>query len=279
MAIEWYGSADRASEEILRRLRGAVVSEVRTALREVREELAEYYERLAVGGVLTHAEMMRYNRLSRLERELEGMVRDMARRIRREIHRDLGYLYEDSYERSARVISRVAGTALVLGVLSRERILASVRSVVSGLALGDRVAMRADDLSWRLRGLVVRGLVRGISQTQMMRDVRELFLWDAVRATRAVNTEAHRVKNEARFAAGQDAIKKGVILEKVWVTAGDDKVRDAHVGMAGQRVAADDLFVEPESGATTLYPGGFNIPELDINCRCDFIWITGEAKP
>jgi hypothetical protein len=88
-----------------------------------------------------------------------------------------------------------------------------------------------------------------------------------------VNTEAHRLLNEARFAAGQEAVKKGVYIRKVWSTTMDGKERDTHHEMNGQVRGADEEFVSP-SGARALYPGGFGVLEEDTNCRCDFYWIT-----
>jgi hypothetical protein len=47
----------------------------------------------------------------------------------------------------------------------------------------------------------------------------------------------------------------------------DDRVRDPHVYMEGMTVGLDDEFYT-YTGDTTKYPGGFGVPELDINCRC-----------
>ena len=52
----------------------------------------------------------------------------------------------------------------------------------------------------------------------------------------------------------------------------DDRVRDPHAYMEGLTVGLDDMFYT-YTGDGAMYPGGFGVPELDINCRC-FITLT-----
>ena len=87
---------------------------------------------------------------------------------------------------------------------------------------------------------------------------------------RIIDTESHRDYNTGVYDAG---VKSGVKdLKKRWNTMMDNRVRDPHAYMEGMRVGLDDLFYT-YTGDSTLYPGGFGVPELDINCRC---WITLE---
>ena len=82
---------------------------------------------------------------------------------------------------------------------------------------------------------------------------------------RIIDTESHRDYNTAVYDAGKASGITG--LKKRWNTRMDDKVRDAHAYMEGMTVGMDDLFYT-YSGESTMFPGGFGVPELDINCRC-----------
>ena len=84
---------------------------------------------------------------------------------------------------------------------------------------------------------------------------------------RIIDTEAHRDYNAGVYDAG---VQSGKPLKKRWNTMMDDKVRDPHFYMQGMVVGINDLFYT-YTGDSTQYPGGFGVPELDINCRC---WIT-----
>ena len=82
---------------------------------------------------------------------------------------------------------------------------------------------------------------------------------------RIIDTEAHRDYNTAVYDAGKES---GVPdLKKRWETMMDDRVRDPHFYLQGVTVGMDDLFYT-YTGDSALYPGGFGVPELDINCRC-----------
>lgn len=87
-------------------------------------------------------------------------------------------------------------------------------------------------------------------------------------ALRLIDTEAHRDYNTGVYDAAKVSGKQG--LRKRWNTMRDDKVRDPHSYMDGMTVGLDDRFYT-YTGDSTLYPGGFGVPELDIGCRC---WIT-----
>ena len=82
---------------------------------------------------------------------------------------------------------------------------------------------------------------------------------------RIIDTEAHRDYNAGVFDAGDESGIEG--LSKIWRTRLDDKVRDAHMYLEGVKVGLHDNFYTYD-GSSALYPGGFGVPELDINCRC-----------
>ena len=97
-----------------------------------------------------------------------------------------------------------------------------------------------------------------------------------------VRSEGQRTTNEARQQAMSDvvsyyeenSIKRSssdgeplaVSATKTWDATLDDKTRTTHIGLNGTTVAWDEYFWTVNGAA--LYPGGFNIPEEDINCRC-----------
>ena len=82
---------------------------------------------------------------------------------------------------------------------------------------------------------------------------------------RIIDTEAHRDYNTGVY----DAAKESGIpnLRKRWNTMMDDRVRDQHLYLEGVEVGLNDAFYT-YTGDSALYPGGFGVPELDINCRC-----------
>ena len=89
---------------------------------------------------------------------------------------------------------------------------------------------------------------------------------------RIIDTEAHRDYNTGVYDAGKKSNTPN--LKKRWNTRLDDKVRDAHAYLEGVTVGMDDEFYT-YTGDSALYPGGFGVPDLDINCRCTISLVKG----
>ena len=51
---------------------------------------------------------------------------------------------------------------------------------------------------------------------------------------------------------------------------GDERVRDTHSPLEGITVGLNDLFYTWD-GDAAMAPGGFTLPQNNVNCRC---WIT-----
>ena len=81
---------------------------------------------------------------------------------------------------------------------------------------------------------------------------------------RIIDTEAHRDYNTGAFDAAK---KSGKQVMKHWNTMLDDRVRDTHQYLEGMEVGIDDLFYTFD-GDSALFPGGFTLPQNNINCRC-----------
>ena len=82
---------------------------------------------------------------------------------------------------------------------------------------------------------------------------------------RLIDTEAHRDYNAGAYNAAKASGIAG--LRKKWFTMRDDRVRDSHRYLEGVEVGLDDAFYT-DDGDSAMYPGGFSLPEHNVNCRC-----------
>lgn len=82
---------------------------------------------------------------------------------------------------------------------------------------------------------------------------------------RVAETDATRVYNAGVVDGGKASGLRGV--RKQWVTAGDERVRDPHQWLDGVIVPLDEKFYV--DGDSAMAPGGFSLPELNVNCRCE----------
>ena len=81
---------------------------------------------------------------------------------------------------------------------------------------------------------------------------------------RIIETEAHRDYNTGVVAAAQSS---GKSVRKTWNTMLDDRVRDTHSYLESMTVGIDDKFYTYD-GDSAMFPGGFSLPENNVNCRC-----------
>lgn len=92
------------------------------------------------------------------------------------------------------------------------------------------------------------------------------------RAIAISRTETMAALHEAQQQAMEQAINSGAVdpqaIGFIWRTAEDDRVRDIHEVMDGQRVALGEMFVDG-NGNELEFPGDPTAPpETTINCRC-----------
>jgi len=96
-----------------------------------------------------------------------------------------------------------------------------------------------------------------------------------VRANRIARTEVNRAANAATWSAHKQS---GVVEARQWA-ASFVNTRETHVELNDTKpVGIDEPFEIPSTGDTAMYPGGFGIPEEDINCLCNTVAVITEPK-
>lgn len=115
----------------------------------------------------------------------------------------------------------------------------------------------------------------GLSQSETIDQIRERIteVYDFAaggRAERIARTEVIGASNAGSMQAMRDLGTVG----KEWLTSRDDRVRETHDAMDGQRVAVNDAFISPD-GETLQYPGDQSAgPGAVVNCRCTIVPVT-----
>lgn len=77
------------------------------------------------------------------------------------------------------------------------------------------------------------------------------------------DSEFHRVFNSGMGYGGEVL---GARYKK-WVTMGDEKVRDTHFYLEGQKIPYDEKYLTYD-GDSALYPGDFMLASNNCGCRC-----------
>jgi uncharacterized protein with gpF-like domain len=253
------------------------------ALDRIRRDLSRIYERYAENGVLTHAEMSRFNRLTGLRNQIIKDVRP-ALTESRELTRVLASVqYEAAFYTHAWSIEQAAGVSLQWGMLNERQVAAAIRNEFAGNAFR-RIPRETQR---RLRQAISQGLIRGQSMPGMMANIREAITATRNEALRIARTEAHRAREEGSWRATQEAYDNGVRMVRRWDATLDNRTRSSHGSMDGQEravvekdgsVQLERPFQSPDGGQTNR-PGNFGIAAEDIHCRCVALDVIEGLEP
>lgn len=241
-----------------------VASIFKTALNEIRVEMSKIYERYAVDGVLTRAQMTQYNRLATLEQNIRDIMHPAARQATRLIDKLKPEEYGEAFFRTGWAMDNAAGVALKWGPLNKEAVVAALENPFFDAAK-KAYWFNVDN---RISVALNNGLALGQSYPQMMADLKDMVNRDNYEIMRVLRTELHN-SQEAGTADGYDeALAQGIQGRVVWISTLDGRTRESHQAMDG--VARDDDGMFRGAIGETPYPGWEGLPaEERINCRCD----------
>ncbi len=144
-----------------------------------------------------------------------------------------------------------------------------------------RLSMVSETVRDQVRAAVAEAVRESEGQTRALTDlgkkirdkVQGVFRKAINRAKTIARTEVNRSGN---FVV-QSVMRVAGIAMREWVTTLDGEERDTHNILDGQAVAINQPFVSA-SGATAMHPGGFGLPEEDINCRCIIIPVLPQRE-
>lgn len=84
---------------------------------------------------------------------------------------------------------------------------------------------------------------------------------------RVIETDSHRIYNDAIFNVGERANNDMPGVYKTWETMLDERVREMHEELQSVRIPIGERFYTSD-GDSAMYPGDFSLPQNVINCRC-----------
>jgi hypothetical protein len=247
------------------------------ALKQVKAVVADAYGKYGARGKLTYAEMQKYERIKKMDALLydaiDGNVKNVAKRARITLKdTTIG-----SFDKSNAIIALKTGVEITKP-LKADQILAILQKPISGISLNERMALRVTDLKMKVSAEVKRKLLQGADIQDTWGGIKGQFEKVYVADRRMLADDTHRVSQSAIRESLESGKDKGIFPTMVWISAGDDRVRESHVSMDGQTGDAGEDFIfqsGPNKGQKTPAPGESGFPEEDCNCRC---WIVANFR-
>ena len=250
----------------------------KAALKDLRLQLATLYEKYSVNGVLSYADMAKYNRLNSMIGGMTETLKATTKNTSKAILQANKKIFERSYYHNAFLIEKTAQVKLAFGVLNPKVVQASVENPIAGLTLSETLQTNRLAIITKIKQELTQGVIKGEPYSRIAKRIATVLGNDAAKANRVVRTEAHRNSNQAHLDSMDHAASHGVKTKKMWVATLDDRTRDTHADLDGQTVEMDEDF-RSSSGARGQGPGLFGDPAEDINCRCEMITVIEGYEP
>ena len=135
------------------------------------------------------------------------------------------------------------------------------------------------DKAWNaklINAQLLQGIMQGESIPEMAKRMQTVANSDLAGATRTARTMHTAAQNAGRQSGYNKAAEQGIVFEKTWLAANNERTRLSHSLMNGQTVAHDEKFVSPVTGVKLMFPGDWNAEGGDVgselyNCRCTLI--------
>jgi hypothetical protein len=148
---------------------------------------------------------------------------------------------------------------------------------------GQRITSVSETLAKEIIKLVIQAQEQNLSIDEMQRFIRrsiDLPNFTRYQALRIARTETTAAANHAAMISGNSS---GILLEKVWLSAQNERTRDGrpedwnHLAMNEKRVGKNENFIMTSNKGVINemeYPGDVTGSAGNvINCRCAFAWV------
>lgn len=126
------------------------------------------------------------------------------------------------------------------------------------------------DEAWNkklINSQMLQGILQGESIPKIAKRLRNVTNMNKVSAIRNARTMTTSAENKGRQDSFEKAQSDGVIMEREWIPAHDDRTRAWHLELGGVRVGVDEPW-ENEYGKI-MYPGDPDADPANVyNCRC-----------
>jgi len=234
-------------------------------LKETRSKIALIYEKYAVDGKLSYADMAKYNRLTALEGELTKVAGSTTGAVNAKLARLPADVYQETYLMSA---YNIAPSKASLAVIPKK----AVEAVASNPL--DKIARNTLTQTTRegIRRSIAQGVVQGQSYPDMARSIKKVYESSAKKALVIARTEGQRAMAEGQRDILNKSQSMGIQIRLFWDAYMDSRTRDNHAFMNGREAEEHNgelMFYYEPTGQWVTGPMDPSLPAEDvINCRC-----------
>lgn len=248
---------------------GELQGQLQSALKEIYGEMKVIYNKWAKNGILTKAEMTRYNKYQSMEKQILKLLDPALKDNIQTIRKLMPDMYNESFFHAAWEVDNTTGLRLSYGNVNTKALLAAFDITnPKNIELAEALRNYGPNAKKSMRSALLNGLSQGKSYNKMAADIERSISKIFSSAMTIARTEGQRAQNKGQDDAYLRARENGVDGYQVWSATLDQRTRPDHGAMDGKRKQKDGLYHFP-NGELAQYPCDPNLPsEQSINCRC-----------
>lgn len=235
-------------------------------LDDLRLYIAELYSKYEVEGQLNFYEMSKYNRLTKMDKEIISIVSKLYKDNNQVIRGILRRVVGDSYTNTLDIVNQATGRQ-IKGIIKPIDVTKTINSEMAGLKWTERMHYHRNTAIYEIQKEIKQGLTQGDTYGAMAKRLKSKLELDINKSNQIIRTEGHRCHGQAKEDSFNAIEKAGVKFKEQWISSQDERVRSYHQVLDGVIINRGEMFHSP-SGAIGPGPGLMGKPEDDINCRC-----------
>lgn len=237
-----------------------------------------YYKKyLQEKGIISDAEYKAY--AAKVDREMHKQVGKLAKQLGeadavaiKSVNSVMPKAYATAANEALYEVEKTINMATSLKVINPDAVSRAVRAKYA------KKLKKAKNVAWnerRISSVITQSVLKGEGIEKVARSLLPLVDGNKKVAIRDARTWLTSVQNGGRFDESKRLEDVGVIMQKMWLSVGDMKVRDSHILLDGEVKPLDEPF---SNGG--MYPAD---PQLDpseyYNCRCTILTFPVGFEP
>lgn len=264
---------EKALDRLEKQYERELIRAYQLSLKELRGKIANLYEKTDGDWV----KAQRLNRLTKLEKEIAREIGKVTGKNAQTLKRGMMDAYEESYYRTAFVLSSEVSSDLGFAMLQKDLVEKAIQNPLDRVGFLQRNRENQQRLTRQLREQLTQGLIQGESYGRTSKRIKDRMDVGAANALRIARTEMHRTRQQGKLDSMEEGARAGIVLKKQWVSSLDGETRESHQDLDGEQIDLDKDF-EGEEGSGPA-PGLFGVASEDINCRCTMIEVVDGFEP
>lgn len=247
----------------------------RQALIDIKREMKIFMDNYET---LSFSKRLEAERLLENGKQIDKILRDINGKVNNTVEKYVKGSAERGYYTSWYAMEGANNINLNMNMLPEKYINELVNRPVKGKVFSKRLYSHTNKLAKHTTAALLDAARTGKSYAVAAKRISDLTEADYKKALRIARTEGGRVQSITKQRSYVEAKKKGVDLQKQWLSTLDKKTRHSHQTLDGQVVEIEEQF-ESEDGYLADGPRLFGVAKEDIHCRCTTITVVNGISP